>query len=78
MPKLYGGLQAQYQNTSFYGGTYNNQGENFYLVGLNLRYQFTPNFSSEIGYNYDNLQSNVQTQGSYDRNRVYIGITGSY
>jgi hypothetical protein len=78
MPKLYGGLQAQYQNTSFYGGTYNNQGENFYLVGLNLRYQFTPNFSSEVGYNYDNLQSNVPIQGSYDRNRVYIGVTGSY
>jgi hypothetical protein len=78
MPKLYGGLQAQYQNTAFYGGTYNNQGENFYLVGLNLRYQFTPNFSSEIGYNYDNLQSNVPVQGSYDRNRVYIGVTGSY
>jgi hypothetical protein len=79
LPKLYGGLQAQYQNTSFYGGQYNNQGENFYLVGLNLRYQFTPNFSSEIGYNYDNLQSNVpQVQASYDRNRVYIGVTGSY
>jgi hypothetical protein len=78
MPKLYGGLQAQYQNTSFVGGSYNNTGENFYLVGLNLRYQFTPNFSSEIGYNYDNLQSNTPLQASYDRNRVYIGVTGSY
>ena len=28
-----------------------------YLVGLNLRYQFTPNFSAEVGYNYDNLNS---------------------
>jgi hypothetical protein len=78
MPKLYGSIQAQYQNTMFYGGTFNNQAENFYLVGLNLRYQFTPNFSSEVGYNYDNLQSKVSGQGSYDRNRVYIGITGSY
>jgi hypothetical protein len=78
LPKLYGSVQAQYQNTAFYGGVYDNQGENFYLVGLNLRYQFTPNFSSEVGYNYDNLQSSVTAQGSYDRNRVYIGITGSY
>ena len=78
MPKLYGGIQAQYQNSTFYGGTVNGQAENFYLVGLNLRYQFTPNFSSEIGYNYDNLQSNVPAQGSFDRNRVYIGLTGSY
>jgi hypothetical protein len=76
MPKLFGGIQGQYQNTTYYGGVYNNKCDNYYLVGLNLRYQFTPNFSSEIGYNYDNLGS--QVQGHYDRNRVYIGITGSY
>jgi Putative beta-barrel porin 2 len=78
MPKLYGNLQAQYQNTKYYGGLYDNKTANFYLVGLNLRYQFTPNFSTEVGYNYDNLNSDVQGQGSYDRNRVYVGITGSY
>jgi hypothetical protein len=76
IPKLYGGIQAQYQNTTYNGGLVNNQSANFFLAGLNLRYQFTPNFSTEVGYNYDNLNS--QVQGSYDRNRVYIGITGSY
>jgi hypothetical protein len=76
MPKLYGSIQGQYQNTTYIGGTIDGQDANFYLVGLNLRYQFTPNFSAEAGYNYDNLNSNVY--GSYDRNRVYIGITGSY
>ena len=76
MPKLYGCLQAQYQNTTYYGGLDNGQDANFFLVGLNLTYKFTPNFSAEVGYNYDNLNS--QVQGSYDRNRVYIGITGSY
>jgi hypothetical protein len=76
MPKLYGSLQAQYQNTTYYGGLDNGQDANFFLVGLNLTYKFTPNFSAEVGYNYDNLNS--QVQGSYDRNRVYIGITGSY
>jgi hypothetical protein len=76
MPKLYGSLQAQYQNTTYYGGLDNGQDANFYLVGLNLTYKFTPNFSAEVGYNYDNLNS--QVQGNYDRNRVYIGITGSY
>ena len=76
MPKLFGSIQAQYQNTTYYGGVYDNKDANFYLAGLNLRYQFTPNFSAEVGYNYDNLNSSVQ--GSYDRNRVYIGITGSY
>ena len=45
-------------------------------MGLNLRYQFTPNFSADVGYNYDNLESQVQP--NYDRNRVYVGVTGSY
>jgi hypothetical protein len=78
MPKLYGGVQAQYQNSTYYGGTIDGQSDNFYLVGLNLRYQFTPNFSAEAGYNYDNLNSSVPGPRNYDRNRVYIGITGSY
>ena len=76
MPKLYGTIQGQFQNTKYYGGVYDNKDANFYLVGLNLRYQFTPNFSAEAGYNYDNLNSSIQ--GNYDRNRVYIGVTGSY
>jgi hypothetical protein len=76
MPKLFGSIQGQYQNSTYIGGYIDGQDANFYLVGLNLRYQFTPNFSAEAGYNYDNLNSNVY--GSYDRNRVYVGITGSY
>jgi hypothetical protein len=76
VPKLFGSLQGQFQNTTYYGGVDDGKDANFFLVGLNLRYQFTPNFSAEAGYNYDNLNSDVQ--GSYDRNRVYIGITGSY
>jgi hypothetical protein len=75
-PKLFGSVQVQYQNSTYHGGTINGQDDNFFLAGLNLRYQFTPNFSAEAGYNYDNLNSGVQ--GSYDRNRVYVGITGSY
>jgi len=75
LPKLYGGVVAQYQNSMYIGGTIDGQSDNFYLVGLNLRYQFNPNFSAGIGYNYDNLSG---LQPHYDRNRVYIGITGSY
>jgi hypothetical protein len=76
MPKLYGSILGQFQDTTYYGGLYDNKDAKFYLVGLNLQYRFTPNFSAEAGYNYDNLQSEVQPH--YDRNRVYIGITGSY
>jgi hypothetical protein len=76
MPKLYGGLMAQYQNSIYKGGTIDGKSAQYYVVGLNLRYQFTPNFSAEAGYNYDNVFD--QVQGHFDRNRVYVGITGSY
>jgi hypothetical protein len=75
-PKLHGSIILQYQNSSYYGGQYNNETDTFYLVGLNLQYRFTPNFSAEVGYNYDKLDSEISN--SYDRNRVYIGVTGSY
>jgi hypothetical protein len=29
-----------------------------------------------VGYNYDNVDS--QLGRTYDRNRVYVGVTGSY
>jgi hypothetical protein len=76
-PKLYGNLLAQYQNSTYYGGTLDGQAENYYLVGLSLQYRFTPNFSAEVGYNYDDVRSDIADRG-YDRNRVYIGVTGSY
>lgn len=75
-PKLHGGIIAQYQNSTYYGGTINGKADNFYLVGLSLQYRFTPNFSAEVGYNYDYDDS--QVGNTYDRNRVYLGVTGSY
>ena len=75
VPKLYGSILAQYQNSMYVGGVYDGKSDNFFLVGLNLRYQFNPNFSAGVGYNYDNLTG---VQPHYDRNRVYIGVTGSY
>ncbi|MCY2924802.1 MAG: outer membrane beta-barrel protein, partial [Planctomycetota bacterium] len=77
-PKLHGSIIAQFQNSVYYGGMYNNQAENYFLLGLNLQYRFTPNFSAEVGYNYDNVNSEVAAQPGFDRNRVYVGVTGSY
>jgi hypothetical protein len=76
-PKLFGNLLAQYQNSTYYGGAIDGAAENYYLVGLSLQYRFTPNFSAEVGYNYDNVKSDIANRG-YDRNRVYVGVTGSY
>jgi len=75
-PKLRGSIVGQFQNGTFKGGTDNGSSERDYLVGLNLNYQFTAHLSSEIGYNYDKLDSEIGR--SFDRNRVYIGVTAGY
>lgn len=76
-PKLIGRLSAQYQTSRFNGGGFNNAHDVFYLLGLNLTYQFTHYLSAEAGYNYDLLQSDVPGR-PYDRDRVYVGVTATY
>ena len=76
-PKLRASLIGQFQNSEFNGGRFGGSSEQYFLAGLNLTYKFTPHFSGEVGYNYDNLESDVVGR-SFDRNRVYIGVTGSY
>ena len=58
------------------GGPLDNRDEKYYLVGLNLEYRFNPHFAAHVGYNYDKLES--EAGRSFDRNRVYIGVTASY
>jgi hypothetical protein len=84
-PRLRASLIGQFQYSSFNGGFHNTDdalksnadAERYYLLGLNLVYQFTPHFSGEVGYNYDKLDSDIDGR-TFDRNRVYIGVTGSY
>jgi hypothetical protein len=76
-PKLRGSVIGQFQHSEFNGGLFDGETENYYLVGLNFTYQFSPHFSAEVGYNYDNLESDAAGR-SFDRNRVYIGVTGTY
>ncbi len=75
-PRLFASLLAQFQNSTYNGGIYNNETEQYYLVGLDLEYRFNQYFSGHIGYNYDRLESNLGR--TFDRNRVYIGVTASY
>ncbi len=76
-PKLTGTLSGQYQSSDFKGGLTGNDTEQFVLLGLNLTYQFNRFLTGELGYNYDNLASDL-SQRSFDRNRVYLGLTASY
>jgi uncharacterized protein (PEP-CTERM system associated) len=76
-PNLTASLTGQYQNSTFNGGIANNETDNIYLLGLNLTYQFNHYISGEIGYNYDLLASDLASR-SYNRNRIYIGVTATY
>jgi uncharacterized protein (PEP-CTERM system associated) len=84
-PNLFGNLNGQYQHNTYSGGAYNGEVEQFYTFGANLQYRFNNYFSSQIGYNYDRLDSGISTPASggigsrsFDRNRVYVGVTASY
>jgi hypothetical protein len=76
-PKLSGNLNAQFQDSTFRGGSVDNASERYYLVGLSAEYRFAPNLSAEAGYSYDRVDSDISFR-SFDRNRVYIGIKASY
>lgn len=76
-PRLTATLTGQYQNSTYKGGFVNNYTDNVYTLGLNLAYQFNHYFSAEIGYNFDDVKSQVPGL-EYSRNRVYMGVTASY
>ena len=76
-PKLSATASFQYQNSTFNGGPFDGEVDDFYLFGLNFTYQFNRYLSTELGYNYTLLDSDVPLRG-YERNQVYLGITASY
>jgi hypothetical protein len=76
-PKLLATLIGQIQFSTYNGGAIDNDAETLYSVGLNLNYNFTQHVSAEVGYNFDHDDSSVAGR-SYIRNRVYVGVTGTY
>lgn len=75
--KLLGSVIGQWAHMVYSGGTFNNQADDYYTLGLNLAYTITTHISAEVGYNFDYLQSAVPGFG-YSRNRVYLGVSASY
>jgi hypothetical protein len=49
----------------------------FYRLGLDLTYEFNQNLAAHVGYNYDEVDSDLPNR-SYDRNRVYMGVTAGF
>ena len=76
-PRLFGSLTGQVQNSQYHGGSLDGQSDMFYVIGLNFEYRFNPHLSAHAGYNYDRLDSDLP-QRSFDRNRVYVGVTATY
>jgi hypothetical protein len=74
---LFGSAIATFQNSTFNGGSVDGDTEQYYQIGLNLKYEFNQYFSADVGYNYDLTESPVSAR-QYDRNRVYLGVTGVY
>lgn len=79
-PRITGNLVGKIQYSTFNQGSLNNESQTWYSVGLNLAYAFDPHLSAEVGYNFDYLTaaSNSQIAPGYHRNRIYIGVTGTY
>jgi hypothetical protein len=77
MPDLIGTLIARFQNSQYEGGQNDSQNDQSYGIGVNLRYQINQHFSTEVGYNYDDLISGLGGR-SYERNRVYLGLSANY
>jgi len=68
---------GQLQFGTFNGGGYDDESEGMYLVGFSLLYDLTQWVGLEAGYNYDRLDSD-DSDRSYSRNRVFIGVRGQY
>lgn len=79
IPRLTGTAKGTIQYATYNGGGpgYDGEGYLFFQLGFDVAYQFTPNFSAHAGYNYDDNDSDIAGQ-SYNRNRVYLGLTAFY
>lgn len=78
--QLSANLSYQWQYSSFnqgFNGLIDNQKEMFNIFGINLSYSINQFLSCEIGYNYDDLDSD-QSGRSYTRHVGYVGVRATY
>lgn len=78
---LVGSLIAQYQNSVYETDITEDFSDDYFMAGVNLTYEINKFLAAEAGYNYDRLDSELTGRGqprSFTRNRVYVGIRGTY
>lgn len=78
--KLIGKLTATYNDAKYNGGGLGFDGEHqrYYQLGVDLGYEFTQNFSGNIGYSFDKVKSTGSVGFDYSRNRFYAGLTAGF
>lgn len=74
---------ASYQHSEYDMDGADSFGDDYFLAGINLTYELNRFLALEAGYNYDWLDSEldedaVEDRRSFKRNRVYVGIRGTY
>jgi hypothetical protein len=85
--RIFGALTAaaiaSYQHNEYDNEGFDSYGEDYFMAGINLTYELNRYLALEAGYNYDWLDSDVDEapgpdSRSYKRNRVYVGVRGTY
>jgi hypothetical protein len=74
---------ASYQHSTYDIDGGEEHSDDYFLAGINLTYEINRFLALEAGYNFDYLDSDldsdaVQDFRSFKRNRVYVGIRGTY
>lgn len=77
--KFIGSLNGAVSDAKYNGGGVgiDNEHQLYYRVGADLAYDFTQNFSAHVGYNYDQVDSDLPGR-DYERNRVYLGVVAGF
>lgn len=74
---------ASYQHSEYDMEGADSFADDYFMAGINLIYELNRFLALEAGYNYDWLDSELdddlaEDARSYKRNRVYVGIRGTY
>jgi hypothetical protein len=81
---LVASLIGQYQHSTYDNDVTPSFSDDYFLLGVNLTYEINRWVAAEVGYNYDRLSSELDNAAagsiprSFTRNRVYIGVRGTY
>jgi hypothetical protein len=77
--KFFGTLSGVISDSEYNGGGPGVDGAHqvYSRWGLDFSYEFSKNFAGHVGYNYDQVDSDLVGR-DYDRNRVYFGVTAGF